>query len=124
MGHILIIDDDDEFRGMLVECLSNEGYDIMAAANGKEGINLYRREPADLVITDVLMPEKDGVETIVELGKEFPDLKIFVVSGGGRGGSAEEYLHSTGIMCNVIKTFSKPFIMEEMLEAIKSAIKP
>lgn len=81
---ILVIDDDDQFRLMLRRVLEKEGYDVFEATNGKEGINAFRRLQTDLVITDIIMPEVEGVETIISLRKEFPGVKIAAISGGGR----------------------------------------
>jgi CheY-like chemotaxis protein len=64
MERILIIDDDPQILDMLGQILEREGYDIVKALNGKEGIKLYREDPVDLIITDIIMPEKDGIETI------------------------------------------------------------
>lgn len=122
MARVLVIDDNDQFREMLRECLESEGYEVVVASNGKEGIDLYHKEPADLVITDVLMPEKDGVEMMVDLSRNFPDVKIIVISGGGEEGSAEDYLESIKVICNIKHTFSKPFEMDAMLKAVEEAV--
>jgi len=91
MARILIIDDEPQLLDMLGQTFEREGYDIVKASNGKEGIKLYRENPVDLIITDIIMPEKEGIETIFELRKDFPDLKIIAISGGGRI-EPEEYL--------------------------------
>ena len=88
---IIIIDDDDQIREMLKQMLAREGYEILTASNGKEGIRLYRERQTDLIITDIVMPEKDGLETIMELRKDFPEVKVIAMSGGGRNGP-ESYL--------------------------------
>ncbi|MCF8077042.1 MAG: response regulator [Desulfotignum sp.] len=84
MKHILIIDDDPQFRQMLKDILEDAGYEITTAANGVEGCLLYRKNPCGLVMTDIFMPEREGLETIRELKNEFPDVKIIAMSGGGR----------------------------------------
>ena len=76
MARILIIDDDDRFRDMLQDMMERNGYEVVSASDGKEGIDLYRKEPTDLVITDIIMPNKEGVETMFELQRDFPDVKI------------------------------------------------
>ncbi len=116
MKRILVIDDDFQVRALLKEILEQEGYEVADASNGAEGIRLYRDEPADLIITDIIMPEKEGIETIFELKRDFPDVKIIAISGGGRL-SSKDYL-SIAEKCNVARTFSKPFNREELLEAI------
>jgi CheY-like chemotaxis protein len=86
MALILIIDDDNQFRAMLREMLERTGYEFLEASDGKEGLKLYRENP-----TDLIMPEKEGIETIIELRRDFPDVKIIAISGGGQI-DAEQYL--------------------------------
>ena len=119
-GLILVIDDDDQFRGMLRETLEHAGYKVADAANGKEGIRLYREKPADLVITDPIMPEKEGIETIKELKRDFPEVKIIAISGGGRG-APEDYLHMAKKL-GAQYAFAKPVEREDLLEAVKEII--
>ena len=83
MERILIIDDEQQIRSMLRLMLEREGYEVVEAPDGIEGIRVYRRKPADLIITDLIMPNKDGIGMIIELRKEFPDVKIIAMSGGG-----------------------------------------
>ena len=120
MAHILIIDDGALIRTILRQALEREGYKIADASNGKEGLRLHRQDMADLIITDILMPEKEGIETIMELKREFPDVKIIAISGGGMG-AAEDYLH----MANKLGakfTFPKPVEIEKLLSAVKELI--
>ena len=91
MSKILIIDDEAPIRSMLKDILEDEGYEVVEAENGEVGISQYRNDPTDVVITDIVMPDKEGIATIRELKKEFPDIKIIAMSGGGRGG-ADDYL--------------------------------
>ena len=86
MARILIIDNDVQILNMLRQTLEREGYDVLKASNGKQGIRLHREEPVDLIITDIIMPEKEGIETILELKRDYPDVKIIAISGGGRTG--------------------------------------
>jgi len=120
MPLILIIDDDNKVRGMLRQTLERAGYDVLDAPDGKEGINLYRKDPVDLVITDLIMPEKEGIETIIELKRDFPDVKIVAISGGGQIDS-EEYLHMAEKL-GAQRTFTKPFELKELLEAVRELI--
>jgi len=84
MGRILIIDDEAMIRDLLVKILEREGYETVTASGGKDGIRIHRENPADLIITDLLMPEKDGLETIMELRRDYQDVKIIAMSGGGK----------------------------------------
>jgi CheY-like chemotaxis protein len=121
MARILVIDDDVLVLDMLYELLTREGYDVLRASNGEEGIRLYRKEPVDLIITDLIMPEKEGIETIIELRKDFPDVKIIAISGGGRIGT-KDYLNMAKIF-GVQRTFTKPVAREQLLGAIRELIK-
>ena len=121
MKRILVIDDDMQMRQMLQQMLEREGYDVVDAPDGKEGMKLYRQDPTDLIITDIIMPEKEGVETIIELRRDFPDVKIIAISGGSRGIDAESCLFAVnqfGADC----VFSKPFDRKELLEAISGLL--
>ncbi len=120
MRRILIIDDDVQFCQMLRQMLERAGYEVVEASNGKEGIKLFREAPTDLVITDIIMPEKEGIETIIELKREFTNVKIIAISGGGHL-EASGYLNSTKYL-KVARTFEKPFNREELLEAIQELL--
>ena len=120
MALILIIDDDDQIRRVLRKTLERDGYDVADAPNGKEGIRLYRENPADLVITDIIMPEKEGIETIMDLRREFPEVKIIAMSGGGRIGP-EDYLHmAKGLGAQ--RTLTKPLERDELLRVVRELI--
>jgi DNA-binding response OmpR family regulator len=120
MPHILLIDDDDLFRNLLRINLEEAGHTVIEAPNGQKGLALYRAAPADLVLTDLVMPEKDGIGIIIELRKEFPAAKIIAMSGGGRG-SAADYLKSARLL-GAVGTLPKPFTHEALLAAIKAAL--
>ena len=78
---ILLVDDDNQFRAMLNEALTGEGYQVQEASDGGQAIKLYESNPTDLVITDLVMPEKEGLEMIVEIKRLFPGVKIIAISG-------------------------------------------
>ena len=120
MPLILVIDDDDQVRGMLREMLGRAGYEVADAPNGKEGIRLYRQNPADLVITEIIMPEKEGIETIMDLRREFPGVKIIAMSGGGSIGP-EDYLYMARRL-GANRTFAKPLERDELLKAVGELI--
>ena len=120
MARILVIDDDNVTRLMLWRILEKEGYEVFEASNGEKGIQINRTQPADLIITDIIMPEKEGIETIRELKEEFPDVKIIAISAGGRG-APEIYLKmATGF--GAADTIKKPINREELLEKVKKLI--
>ena len=118
MSRILIIDDDDDqFRTMLQITLEEAGYEMRTAENGKKGLESLRERAPDLVVTDLVMPEKEGIETIGVLRRDFPDVKIIAVSGGGRVGP-ESYLKLAEQM-GAARSFPKPLEMTEFLDAIR-----
>jgi len=112
---ILIIEDDAEVRELLSTLLSRAGYEISEACDGVEGIHAFRTDPSDLIITDLVMPGKEGLETIVDLRNEFPDLKIIAISGGGLDGQ-NNYLNAARL-CGATMTFRKPFKNQEIIDA-------
>ena len=116
MKRILIIDDEPHILLMLKKMLERAGYEIDIASNGLEGLNLYRKSPADLVITDIIMPEKEGLETIREMRRFNSELKIVAMSGGGKI-SADNYLHTATIF-GASRVLEKPFTQQQMLEAV------
>jgi CheY-like chemotaxis protein len=118
MPRILVIDDNDEIRELIREILEGAGFEVVEASNGDEGIKIFRSDPTDLVITDMIMPEKEGLETMVELRREFPDVKIIAMSGDG----FEEpmtYLDGARLIGGALRTFAKPFNVSEFLAAVK-----
>ena len=116
MKSILVIDDDREFREMLRKALLRKEYKVLLAADGEAGYNLYKAQPVDLVITDLIMPRKEGIRTIFELKRDFPDVKIIAISGGGRL-NPSSYL-DTADAFGANRSFAKPFKLGDMLEAI------
>jgi DNA-binding response OmpR family regulator len=120
MSLILVIDDDEIIRSLLRDLLERDGYDVMEAENGKTGLKLVRENGADLVITDLIMPEREGIETIRELRRDFSDVKIIAISGGGTIGP-ETYLQMAKSM-GAHRVFGKPFNLEEMSEAIRELL--
>jgi len=117
MQRILVIDDHIELRQMLRQILEREGYEVEEAGDGKVGIVLYRRAPADLIITDVVMPEKDGVEIIRELKRDFPDVRVIAISGGSRTLGAQYCLAAMKAL-GALYVLTKPFGRKELLEAV------
>jgi DNA-binding NtrC family response regulator len=121
MAQILIIDDNDDMREILTEILQRKGYEVSAASDGEEGMRMFRQDPTDLVITDIIMPKKEGVETIFDLQSEFPAVKIIAISGGGVLKSTE-CLKMIENIPSVKRTMKKPFSNDELLQAVKELI--
>ncbi len=116
MTTILIIDDDVQVLAVYRGMLEREGFRVLESLDGLEGIETCRKEVIDLVITDIIMPGKEGLETILELRQEFPKLGIIAVSGGGRLG-AGSYLPLAEKM-GAHRTLTKPFTRQELLEIV------
>ncbi len=116
MKRILLIDDDQAFLRPLELILRRAGYEVQTANNGTVGLRLFRQESADLVITDLIMPEKEGLETIMALRQIQPDLKIIAMSGGGRV-QAGDYL-VVAEQLGATRILGKPFTREELLEMV------
>jgi len=119
---ILVVDDEEQIRLMLSQMLSHEGYEVHTAENGEDGMQMIGRHAFDLVITDMIMPVKDGLKFIMELVRDYPDLKILAISGGGAI-KAERYLTMAGYLGD-IATLEKPFNREAILEIIDQQIGP
>ena len=79
--NILVVDDEISIRRLLAKALESDGYDVIEASDGEEGMKLFRENPADLIITDIVMPKKGGHDFINEILEEFPDVKIIAISG-------------------------------------------
>ncbi len=117
---ILIVDDEEQMRLALRRMLERKGYSVREAENGDRAIRIHREKQADLIITDIIMPDKEGLGTIVEIKGEFPDTKIFAMSGGGKN-SPEQYLRMAAGL-GVDRVFIKPFNMEDILSAVAEAL--
>lgn len=113
---VLVIDDDEQMRLLLRQIMEWRGYDVAEAENGKIGLRLQRQDPADLVITDLIMPEQEGLETISALKKEFHGVKIIAISGGGRIGP-DAYLPAAREL-GADRIFTKPFDVGEIITAV------
>ena len=116
MARILIINNDPQILDVLGQTLKREGYEVIEALDGEEGLKLYRETPADLVITNMIIAETEGIDIVMELQQEFPDVKIIAIFGGGKI-DPEEYLYVARTL-GIQKTFAKPFSLEELLKAI------
>lgn len=89
MHKILVIDDNVVVRNTIIQILENEGYEVIGAEDGRRGLHVFRHERPDLIVTDIIMPEKEGIETIRDIRGECPDAKIIAISGGGRIGNTD-----------------------------------
>jgi CheY-like chemotaxis protein len=116
MSKILVFDDEPSILLMLKKMLEKEGHEVDLALNGRDGMELFEKNKPDMVITDIIMPEKEGLETILELRKSHPDIKIIAISGGGRIGP-EGYLPSAKHL-GADMVFQKPLVQKEFIQAV------
>ena len=117
MTRILIIDDDTQLCATLREALEREGYDVVEAHDGREGLQRYQEAPTAVMITDILMPEQEGLETIMALRRVDPQGKIIAISGGGQTGRLD-FLH-LAMLLGVQRTLRKPFRLQELTAAVR-----
>jgi CheY-like chemotaxis protein len=117
---IMVVDDDAAIRRSLHTLLSRSGYQVLEAADGSEAVRLWRNGGADLVITDLHMPNKDGIQTIVELLTHTPGVPIIAMSGGGQT-KRLDLLGNVTLLGSVF-TIEKPFTLTEMLNVVSRAL--
>jgi DNA-binding NtrC family response regulator len=122
MARILLIDDDADFRTRLRRTLQKAGYEVAEAGNGQEGLKQMSESLVDLVLTDIIMPDMEGVETVMHLKRTHPELKVIVMSGGGRL-TSDNYL-KLALKVGAFRAFGKPFEIADLLEAVEAALKP
>ena len=116
---ILIVDDDDQFRGMLRQTIEKIGFNVLEAVDGEEGLKIISGRSVDIVITDIIMPRKEGLETILEIRRKFPAIKIIAMSGGGWYGTGIDFDMAQKLGAT---TLGKPFKLEELLKAINDSL--
>jgi len=120
LSKILLVDDDEQVRTMLRLTLEREGHEVVEAADGQVALALFHDHEIDLVVTDILMPEKEGIELIMDLKAIDRNLDIIAISGGGRMDPAE-YLNWARRF-GVKHTFVKPVARQELLGAVDSLL--
>jgi DNA-binding NtrC family response regulator len=121
VARVLIVDDDDAIRGVLPRILAHAQHEAEACADGAAALEMCRSWSPDLIITDVYMPEMDGIEFLLLVREEQPDLPIIVISGGGQFFTANHALEDA-MQLGAVSTLSKPFQMEEVLAAVDKAL--
>ena len=120
MARILVIEDDADMRTSLEKALQSAGHQAVLASDGQEGMKLFRLTPADVVITDLFMPNQDGIETMMNLRREFPEARIVAISGNI---SASAML-SVAKRLGAVVVLEKPFDVEALLAAVDKALQP
>lgn len=120
MATILVIDDDASIRRSLRRILELEGHEVLEAAEGSAGLRAVQLDPPDLVITDIYMPEMDGIEFLIRLRDAHPELPIVVISGGGF--ASKEFVLKDAEMIGATRTLSKPLLVGDVLGAVSAAL--
>lgn len=121
MARILVIDDEAPIRRLLSQALASAGHEVLEAADGREALRIHQDRPSDLVITDILMPEQDGLEVIMALRRDTPGLKIIAMSGGGM--FQQEAALQMAAPLGALATLRKPFDILSLLEVVRNALK-
>lgn len=120
MATILVIDDEEAIRIVIKRLLERAGHRVLVAEDGKVGLQAFREHQVDLVLTDILMPETDGIELIMKLRNEKPDVRIIAMSGGGRTGTMDFLDLATSY--GATYTLRKPIAYEQLLDAVKKTL--
>ena len=120
MKRILVIEDDDSVRKLIRRILEGAGYTVLEAPDGVQGVQVYREQRPDLVLTDIFMPGKEGLETILELGLLDPEVRIIAVSGGGNMGILNPLPMAAKL--GVLRTLSKPFSGKELVDLVEEIL--
>lgn len=122
MKTILVIDDEDAARRVLIRALTMYGYNVIEASDGAKGMQKCKQTLPDVVITDIFMPEQDGLETITAMRSRWPSIKIIAVSGGGNIGHLD-ILHAARAM-GAERVLTKPFDLGEMKSVLEDVVGP
>jgi CheY-like chemotaxis protein len=120
MKTVLVIDDETLVRATVARMVEREGHRVLQASNGVEGLNIYKRERVDLVVCDIIMPEKEGIETIGELRRKNPTLKIIAISGGGRTENVDFLGMAQRLGADYV--LAKPFGRDEFTTLLRKSI--
>ncbi|MBN2655704.1 MAG: response regulator [Spirochaetales bacterium] len=120
MSHILVIDDDEHIRELINIMLEGEGHTVVQAEDGMVGLKKLEEETFDLIITDIIMPNQEGIETIVQIKGKTPGIKILAISGGGRIGSTNYLTLAENF--GVDRTMSKPFYHKDFVDCIRELL--
>ena len=117
---VLVIDDNPDMRLTMQALLESEGFAVSVAADGEEALRIQKDFFADVVVTDIFMPGKEGIETIYELRKRFPQTKVIVMSGGLRAKGVDYFEVAREL--GAVKTLKKPFAPAELIDAVRQLI--
>ena len=117
---ILVIEDDEMIRSLLSEVLSSEGYDVSLAEDGRSGIRLFKQDPHDLVITDIVMPGQTGIEVVTEIKRKRAETKVIVITGVDK--SERDKLLQISTVMGADNTLQKPLSKESLISMVEKTL--
>ena len=120
MKRILVVDDDSELRQVLAQTLVQAGYEVATAANGRQASALYRSQTPDIVITDMYIPDKDGLEALMELRGDFPEIKVIAISGAVSKDNVLQVASILGAACTLVKPFEPAELLRVVAQLAES----
>jgi DNA-binding response OmpR family regulator len=118
---LLVIDDDELVRATLVDMLQTAGFEVVTAKNGRVGLELLETTSVAAIITDILMPEQEGLETIREARQRYPSVRILAISGGGAGGPEIQLLRFAESF-GADQTLAKPFTPSQLVAVVRTLL--
>jgi len=120
MARIIVIDDQEPIRRIVRRALEQEGHEVLDASEGEMGMQLLERHTADVVITDIFMPGQDGILTLRQVRKQFPAVKVIVISGGDSTGLLD--LRHDAELLGAVKSLQKPFTAAELIQTVRDVL--
>lgn len=120
MAKILLVDDDLQFQQMLKQYLERNNFEVITAENGVQALERFQKDRFDLIITDIIMPEKEGIETIIEMKKQQPQMKIIAISGGGRVDARDYLVYAERFGANAV--FTKPLDRNVFISRVRELL--
>lgn len=120
MARVLVIDDQEPIRRIVRRALEHDGHEVFDASDGEMGMQMLARHSADVVISDIFMPGQDGILTLRQIRKQFPAVKVIVISGGDSTGLLD--LRRDAELLGAVKTLQKPFTAREIADVVKSVL--
>ena len=120
MARIIVIDDQEPIRRIVRRALEQEGHEVLDASEGEMGMQLLERHTAAVVITDIFMPGQDGILTLRQIRKQFPAVKVIVISGGDSTGLLD--LRHDAELLGAVKSLQKPFTAAELIQTVRDVL--
>ena len=120
MARIIVIDDQEPIRRIVRRALEQDGHEVLDASEGEMGMRLLEQHAADVVITDIFMPGQDGILTLRQIRKQFPAVKVIVISGGDSSGLLD--LRHDAELLGAVKSLQKPFTAAELIQTVREVL--